>query len=161
MLLEFERFLFVNFPYVVCTTLAAFILWGEDLKRYFIRFILYSVLAALAQTISSEAIDLARILGNLIDNAMDAAKESQGNWVTIGIEEKDSMIVCSVTNPYTGDSEGLRKFLAPGCSSKPYHDGLGLYVCQKLCAKIKGRLDCNFENDHQVTFTVSIPQKSS
>lgn len=110
--------------------------------------------------ISSESIDLARILGNLIDNAMDGAKESGDNWVNIDIAERNSMIVCSVTNPFKGNAEDLKKSFAPGLSTKPQHDGLGLYVCQKLCTKIKGKLDLQFANDQQVTFSLSVPLTS-
>ncbi|MGE5392077.1 MAG: GHKL domain-containing protein [Deltaproteobacteria bacterium] len=104
------------------------------------------------------AIDMTRIMGNLIDNAMDAAEAAREKWIDIKIEEKNSTIVCSVTNPLQGSGTGLNRYFAPGSSSKPSHEGLGLYVCQKLCAKIQGKLEWSCENDNQVTFTLTIPQ---
>jgi len=103
------------------------------------------------------AIDVTRIMGNLIDNAMDAAEAASELWVNLKIEEKNDMIICSVTNPFTGSAKELKGYLAPGLSSKAHHEGLGLYVCQKLCAKIQAKLEWRCENDRQVTFTLIVP----
>ena len=47
---ELSRLLFGMFPYVLCTTLAAIILWSENIRTYYLQLILYSIFASIAQT---------------------------------------------------------------------------------------------------------------
>ena len=51
-MLEVQRFLILIFPYIVCTTLSALIIWGEDWRAYAKPLFLYSVVAAITQTLS-------------------------------------------------------------------------------------------------------------
>ena len=47
---ELSHLLFAMFPYVLCTTLAAIILWSENVRTYLPQLILYSIFASIAQT---------------------------------------------------------------------------------------------------------------
>lgn len=49
---EVQRFLILLFPYILCTTLSALIIWGEDWRAYAKPLFLYSVVAAITQTLS-------------------------------------------------------------------------------------------------------------
>lgn len=109
-------------------------------------------------SLSTTAIDITRIMGNLIDNAMDAAEECNEKWIKIDISEKGPLIFCSITNPFEGNKKALNQIFTPGVTSKKEHDGLGLYVCQKLCKKIHGKLEVSWEIEKEVTFTLMIPQ---
>jgi len=51
-MLEVQRFLILIFPYIVCTTLSALIIWGEDWRAYAKPLLLYSIVAAITQTLS-------------------------------------------------------------------------------------------------------------
>jgi len=108
--------------------------------------------------IANAAFAMGRIMGNLIDNALEAVEEAGENWVEVSIEEQNSLIICSVTNPSKGSSKSLKKAFAPGVSSKSEHDGLGLYVCQKLCSQLQGRLDWTIDENNRITFTLTVPQ---
>lgn len=120
--------------------------------------ILYTHIESTLSCLSTAAVDVTRIIGNLIDNAMDAAEEANEKWIRIDITEKESQIFCAITNPFKGNPEILNNIFKPGVTSKSEHDGLGLYVCQKLCNKIHGNLELSWEAENEVTFTVMIPQ---
>lgn len=49
---EILRYLLLVWPYVFCTTVAAMIIWGEDIRKLFPRLIVYSLLASLTQTLT-------------------------------------------------------------------------------------------------------------
>lgn len=104
------------------------------------------------------AVDLARILGNLIDNALDAAEETGENWIKLEISEKGPLVAFSITNPFIGDPKNLEQAFTAGVTSKPKHDGLGLYIAQKLSHKLHGNLKLSFEKNNDLTFSLTIPQ---
>lgn len=103
------------------------------------------------------SVDLARILGNLINNALDAAEEARENWVKLEISEKGPLVVCAVTNPFKGNPETLAQVFKAGVTSKPNHDGLGLYIARKLSHKLHGKLELSFEKDNELTISLTIP----
>ncbi len=106
------------------------------------------------------AIDLSRILGNLINNAMDAVEgRPYRQEVDINMRDKGNDFVCEVQNPWTGDFPGQNKLFSPGFSTKQgEHSGLGLYICMQLAYRLRGELDCRYNPQEGVVFTISIPR---
>ncbi|WP_054693343.1 hypothetical protein [Syntrophomonas palmitatica] len=51
-MLEVQRFLYLIFPYVFCTTISALIIWNEDWRKNGKQLLIYSVLAGITQTMS-------------------------------------------------------------------------------------------------------------
>lgn len=96
------------------------------------------------QQFSQQTRDINFILGNLIDNALDAVKDQP-------VPERE------VKNPWPNiPSNVVDKLFAPGFSTKGEGRGMGLYSTQKLVQKYNGDIkvkgDCN-----GVCFKVIIP----
>ncbi len=111
-------------------------------------------------SISTKAFDISRILGNLVDNALEAVDEltATNKWVKINIEEKGPMLVFSVVNsgPLTVNVEHI---FEPGYTSKGSdHSGLGLYICQQLALKLHGKIDCDFTSNSATKFSLILPR---
>jgi len=107
--------------------------------------------------VSHNALDIARILGNLIDNALDEVKENEAKWLGVNIFERGEYLHCSVTNPSRCNPDELKDIFAAGVSSKPDHSGLGLFIARKLAKKLQGRLEICLASNRDLTFTLVIP----
>lgn len=110
--------------------------------------------------INYAAADLSRILGNLINNAMDAIEEREsGKEIRLIIRDQGSSFICSVQNPWTGEFPSKNILFSPNFSTKQgEHSGLGLYICKQLTHRLHGELDCHFNPEEGVVFTLSIPR---
>ncbi|HWP96858.1 MAG TPA: GHKL domain-containing protein [Syntrophomonadaceae bacterium] len=117
----------------------------------------HSSLSGLAPT----SMDIARILGNLIDNALDEVeKAAVSGKVRLEIREEGPLLIVLVRNPYAGDPEDLEKALKKGLSTKGSgHSGLGIYICRRLARKIHSSFDYTLEPG-RITFTLTIPKQS-
>lgn len=105
------------------------------------------------------SIDIARILGNLIDNAIDAVVLNEEKELTLEIREKGSVLICSVGNRYFGSLEVLNKIFEPEFTTKAdSHNGIGLYVSRQLAKRLNGTLEYHLNPlDNIITFTLTIP----
>lgn len=104
------------------------------------------------------SMDIARILGNLIDNALDAVESAAvDKIVNLQVYEEGPFIISRVSNPWDGNREELEKTIKKGLSTKGAgHSGLGVYICQVLARKMHGRCDYTLEPG-RITFTLTIP----
>ncbi len=77
-----------------------------------------------------------RILGVLLDNAIEEVKKLDNKYIMVELYEEDKDIVISITNNYEGyvDIEAINN---PGISSKGKNHGYGLSLVQKLVRKNK------------------------
>ncbi|MCX5780532.1 MAG: Spo0B domain-containing protein [Firmicutes bacterium] len=112
-----------------------------------------SSLAPLAQN----ALDVGRVLGNLIDNALEAVQNNEVKWIGLEISELEGWLHCSVTNPSLHKPEDLKNIFSPGVSSKPDHSGLGLFIAKEIAAKLQGRIEVACSDESHLTFTLVIP----
>ena len=103
------------------------------------------------------ALDVGRILGNLVDNALEAVQETDAKWLGLDISEQGGWMHCAVTNPSCCTPEQLQDIFAPGVSSKPDHSGLGLFIARKLAHKLQGRIEVACAANRDLTFTLIIP----
>ncbi len=112
------------------------------------------------QGIEDAAVDLSRILGNLINNAMDAVENIDIKEVELKITKIENKLVCSVWNAWVGPFPAKSKLFSPGFSTKKgEHRGLGLYICLQLANRLHGELDCRFTPEEGVEFILSIPRQ--
>ena len=110
---------------------------------------------------STRDYDLARVLGNLIDNAIEAVetKEPPDKWVTVVIRGRGPFLVFSITNPGEISPQLRSEIFKSGFTTKGnQHLGLGLRICQDLTKKLHGRLECRSWPEGQVTFTLTLPR---
>lgn len=104
------------------------------------------------------AMNIARILANLIDNAIDAVlTDGLEKKVSVTIDEDGQLLICTVSNPI-GSSIDPNQIFIPGVTSKSEHSGLGLYNCLKIAHSLHGVLDLTQEQG-LVRFMLKIPRK--
>lgn len=106
------------------------------------------------------AMDIARILGNLMDNAMDAAdSQSDDAWMRVDVGERDESLIIKVANPCdTRSLKGKDLFQAGYTTKNGNHSGLGLYVCHQLAQNMGGSLEYQLKNGI-ICFILSVPKK--
>ena len=95
--------------------------------------------------------ELAEILNNLINNAFEAAVESEEPYVEFEIFKEGNLNAIVVKN--NGKKIRPSKFseyLSKGVSSKGDGRGYGLYNVNKILQKYSGKLELYFENDLNV-----------
>lgn len=94
-----------------------------------------------------DSLTLCRILGILLDNAMEAAAESQEKDLQISIVSTETTVVFIITNSTLPLSVPISSVLQRGYSSKKDHDGIGLSTVIKLLDSIPyANLSTKYEN---------------
>lgn len=85
--------------------------------------------------------DLVTLVGNLVDNAIDAARAVDEPWVEVTIRQDDSNMIVEVADSGPGMSpETLARAMARGYSTKADHHGLGLALVAQVVARHRGTL---------------------
>ena len=112
---------------------------------------------------SLESEDLITLLGNLIDNALDAAAASADErWVSVSVTEQGTEIVMRIHDSGPGIPEGVDgQIFQEGFSTKNgpgrKRRGFGLALVRQVAARNGGTVAV--ENDGGALFTVRIPIK--
>ena len=78
--------------------------------------------------------DFTRILGILLDNAIDAAKECEEKTINVTFrkEMSNNMIAVIIQNTYNNKDVDTEKIYQKGISSKENHSGLGLWKIKQI-----------------------------
>jgi len=80
------------------------------------------------------------ILGNLLDNAMEAAEKTSQPWVRLKSFTAPGQWVLQVTNSKQGDTAPLEKNMKTTKEDKENH-GLGTKIVKRIVKKHKGVVD--------------------
>lgn len=88
-------------------------------------------------------VDLSRCLGCLLDNAIEAAAESEHKKVFFTIKTKECSNLIVITNS-TASAVNVNEIMGKGFTSKDGHTGLGLYNVYKI-----------IEKNHNCTFHIN------
>ncbi len=97
-------------------------------------------ITARLDSLQVEGWEFCRILSNLIDNALYAAKENEGE-VHIGLREDINSVYFSVENDGEIPKRNLEKIFEPGFTTKGERGtGMGLYIIKDTVEKYKGRI---------------------
>jgi two-component system CitB family sensor kinase len=105
--------------------------------------------------------DLITLLGNLVDNALDAASSSTGErWVSASVTEQDDQLVIRVHDSGPGLPEGVDgQIFQEGFSTKSApgrkRRGFGLALVRQVARRHSGEV--TVVNDGGALFTVRIP----
>lgn len=83
--------------------------------------------------------EFSRILGILLDNAIESASECDNKIINIRFrnEEKNYRHVISISNTYKNKNINIEEIFDKGKTSKSNHSGLGLYEVRKYVKKNK------------------------
>jgi two-component system CitB family sensor kinase len=111
---------------------------------------------------SLDSEDLITLLGNLIDNALDAAGTSnEDRWVSVSVTEQESELVIRVHDSGPGVPEGVDgQIFQEGYSTKDgagKRRGFGLALVRQVVNRNGGSV--TVANDRGALFTVRIPLK--
>ena len=85
-----------------------------------------------------DPVDFCSILGNLLDNALEAAAESEEKLVELEISGALGRYVLVVSNSYNGTVD-VQSLYREGVSGKTGHTGIGLCQTKTLVDKYRGR----------------------
>ena len=81
--------------------------------------------------------DLCKILGILLDNALEAAYESSKKYVELSISKgSQNAIVIEIINSHAGELN-KDKIFENGYTTKPGHSGFGLWEVKKIIERNK------------------------
>lgn len=108
---------------------------------------------------SALAADVITVLGNLIDNAVDATAGLSGIEITVGIHDSGGVVTVSVRDPGPGVPEDLEKrIFSRGFSTKPSGPagrGVGLALVRLVCSQRGGEISVH--SDNGATFEATLP----
>ena len=93
------------------------------------------------------AYDLCSVLGNLLDNALEACAELplDGRSVELELKQQQGMLLISCKNPYAGERRGDNGKFASTKEEKSGH-GIGLSSVRQVCKKYQGTMEISAEN---------------
>ncbi len=103
------------------------------------------------------------VLGNLIDNAMEAVEHNTGEerLITVELTRKSNEFIFTITN--RGEpiqQEIISKIFDPNFSTKKDRQGLGLPIVKEIVARCHGSVTISSSNEETI-FTVRIPAKKA
>jgi sensor histidine kinase regulating citrate/malate metabolism len=112
------------------------------------------------KSIPISVIQFNSMIGNLIDNALDATLNYDGTkLIKIKIKELVDSFAVSVSNTgYELQRDNIKKMFAPGFTNKKgKHMGLGLSSVNKIVKQHGGKIEVISKNN-QTTFMVTLPK---
>ena len=87
-----------------------------------------------------DAFDLCTIFSNLLSNAFEAAKKSEGRSIEVECGYTTDMIFIIIQNDYSGNIQGSDGKFLTGKSNKEYH-GFGLQNIERSVKKYSGNMN--------------------
>jgi two-component system, CitB family, sensor kinase len=106
-----------------------------------------------------ESADLATVVGNLVDNALDAIGHAPDGWVAVEIAHQDGQVRVVVRDSGPGVAPELaEEVFEHGFTTKAAADGqrgIGLALIRMVCARRGGQV--RVRNDDGAVFTAELP----
>lgn len=94
-------------------------------------------------TLTLDQVDLCALLGNIIDNALEAAEKldaANERTIRLHIDRKEDYLLLSCENPYVGQMK-KKSALFPTTKGDPLRHGLGLISVQKIIERNNGIME--------------------
>lgn len=102
--------------------------------------------------------EIITVLGNLIDNALEAVEGCSSNHVDVILNYSDGQLTIEVKDTGHGISETMSKdIFTKGYSTKGEHRGMGLFLVQQSVEKLNGKIALFSEHEKGTTFRVVLP----
>lgn len=113
------------------------------------------------QNLKIRSFDLVKILGNLLDNALDAAAEQDEDFrrVSLRIFRENGRLILQVSNPRPIiPREVTDKLFEEGYTTKEgNHSGEGLFIVKKLASQYGGTIEVLSDETNGTSFIVKLP----
>jgi len=105
--------------------------------------------------------EVVTILGNLIDNALDAVADQPLKKVTVRFDYYENILVLEVHDTGQGiDEEIINSLCVKGFSTKGENRGIGLFLVQRSLEKLAGQLEIHSQKGKGTAFIVTFPYNS-
>jgi len=99
------------------------------------------------------------IIGNLMDNAMDALSETKDGWIRLEVRETLRQFTFAITNNGPAVPPEIRgRIFDAGVSTKGEDRGMGLSIVRKTLAEFGGAIELS--SGDETCFVVTIPRES-
>lgn len=105
-----------------------------------------------------EPMEITSILGNLIDNAIDALGNMslKERKISLSIDRNKYSLLISISNHIEVKVKESSKYIFKKGFSTKGSSGLGLYIVKEIVEKHSGRIESSISSD-TITFTIIIP----
>ncbi len=106
--------------------------------------------------------EVVKILGNLIDNALEAVTDQPPEFkhVKVNLRKLSSAFIFEISNPRPIISSfEINKIFEGGYTTKEGHSGLGLALVKDLVERLGGDITVKSNEEEGTTFTVVIPAR--
>jgi len=104
--------------------------------------------------------DVITILGNLINNALDAVADTEQKDIMVELVETDGRLHITVRDSGKGFDEEMPDPFSNTYSTKGEHRGLGLYITKASVERWGGDIQVESEHGKGTAFYVSLPYKT-
>ena len=100
-----------------------------------------------------DTVDLARILGIFLDNAMEATLETEQPQIGLNIIQNKTRVSIIISNHFRDNRVMLHKLKQKGFSTKIGHQGIGLWNAQKIISSydnvlLETTMKCDYFTQH-------------
>ena len=100
-----------------------------------------------------DTVDLARILGIFLDNAMEATLETEQPQIGLNILQNKTSVSIIISNRFPDNGVMLHKLKQKGFSTKIGHQGIGLWNAQKIISSydnvlLETTMKCDYFTQH-------------
>ena len=100
-----------------------------------------------------DTVDLARILGNFLDNAIEATLETEQPQIGLNIIQNKTGVSIIISNRFLDNGVMLHKLKQKGFSTKIGHQGIGLWNAQKIISSydnvlLETTMKCDYFTQH-------------
>ncbi|MEE3449573.1 MAG: GHKL domain-containing protein [Acutalibacteraceae bacterium] len=111
--------------------------------------------------LAPEAYEINRIIGNLLQNAIDelSSEKDREYGIKVKIYESSGGSVIDISNKFFGDESEISHFFDYNYSLKKQHEGLGLSTVQRIAESYKGMAYVEMDEDI-IHFIVRLPKKT-
>lgn len=111
--------------------------------------------------VQADEMTLSRIISNLLNNSIEAAKPDQPLNINISLRLYSGKVAVIIQDNGLGmDAETLAKVGAPGFTSKPNGNGLGVSAAKEKIREWGGDLQIASQQNQGTMVTLSLPQAS-
>ena len=111
--------------------------------------------------LAPEAYEINRIIGNLLQNAIDEVSRAKDReyGIVVKIYESNGSSVIDISNKFDGDISEISHMFEYSYSGKKNHEGLGLSTVQRIAESYKGVAYVEMDEDI-IHFIVRLPKKT-